>query len=45
MIDQGWSKRNIKPSECLQLVLIINNLLFILNNETSIMRETIKQEN
>jgi len=43
MIDHGWSKRNIKPYECLQLILIINNLLFILNNETSIMQETLKQ--
>ncbi len=42
MIDHGWAKRNINPYECLQLLLIINNILFILNNETNIMSETLK---
>lgn len=42
MLDHGWMKRNIKPYECLQLLLVIQNLLYILNKETNIMQQTLE---
>lgn len=41
MLDHGWMKRYIYPHECLQLLLILKNLLYILNKETDIMPKTL----
>lgn len=43
MLDHGWNQRKIEGYECLQLLLVLNNLLFILNNETNIMLNTMKE--
>ena len=37
MIIHGWAKRSVKPYECLQLLLIVKNLVFILNYELGIL--------
>lgn len=34
MLSHGYMKRKIYDYECLQLLLVLNNLLFILNVET-----------
>lgn len=43
MLDHGWMKRKVYSYECLQLLLVIKNLLFILNKETDIMPKTLKK--
>lgn len=41
IIDHGWSSRKIKSYECLQIFLLVNNLLFILIDETDILEKSI----